>query len=64
MYFSVHNHDDTSNIRLLDCIIKPKELVNYAIELNLKGVCIPSHECLSSHMEYNEMATQFKNEFI
>ena len=64
MYFSVHNHDDTSNIRLLDCIIKPKELVNYARELNLKGVCITSHECLSSHMEYNEMATQFKNENI
>lgn len=62
MYFSVHNHDDTSNIRLLDCIIKPKELVNYARELGLKGVCITSHECLSSHMEYSEMATKLKEE--
>lgn len=61
MYFSTHNHDDTSNIRLLDCILKPKNLVDYAIEIGLKGVCITSHECLSSHMEYNDIIQELKD---
>ena len=34
--FEVHSHTEYSNIRLLDCINKPKDLVNRAIEIGLK----------------------------
>lgn len=51
MYFSTHNHLDTSNIRLLDSINTVKGLFDRAAELNLKGFCITDHECLSSHVQ-------------
>jgi len=51
-YFSIHNHTDYSNIRLLDAINKPKDLINKAIEYNLKGICITDHELLSGHVDF------------
>lgn len=53
-YFSIHNHTHYSNIRLLDSINRPKELIEYALELGLKGLAITDHECLSSHVEVNK----------
>lgn len=50
-YVSVHNHTHYSNLRLLDCIIKPKELIDRAFELGLSGVAITDHESLSAHVE-------------
>ena len=52
--FEVHSHTEYSNIRLLDCINKPKELVNRAIEIGLKGIAITDHECLSSAVILNK----------
>ena len=37
-YFNIHNHTMYSNIRLLDCINRPKDLIDKAIELNDKEV--------------------------
>lgn len=51
--FECHSHTQYSNLRLLDCINKPKDLVNRAIELGLSGIAITDHEALSSHMELN-----------
>lgn len=51
--FEVHSHTHYSNLRLLDCINRPKDLVNRAIELGLNGIAITDHECLSGHMELN-----------
>ena len=51
--FEIHSHTHYSNLRLLDCINRPKELVNRAISLGLSGIAITDHECLSSHMELN-----------
>ena len=31
-YFNCHNHTEYSNIRLIDCINRPKDLINKAIE--------------------------------
>ena len=53
--FEVHSHTHYSNLRLLDCINRPKELVKRAIELNLCGIAITDHECISSHIELNQM---------
>ena len=49
----LHSHTHYSNIRLLDCINKPKDLVNRAIELGLAGICITDHETLAGHPELN-----------
>ena len=59
-YFGVHNHTDRSNIRLLDCINRPKALIDKAIELGLSGIAITDHECLSAHMEVNQYAKQLQ----
>lgn len=52
-----------SNIRLLDCINRPKDLVNRAIELGLSGIAITDHECLSSHMELNLYSKEIKEKY-
>ena len=49
-----------SNIRLLDCINRPIDLINKAIELGLSGIAITDHECLSAHMEVNQYAQKIK----
>ena len=59
-YFGCHNHTEYSNIRLLDCINKPKDLIDKAIELGLSGIAITDHECLSGHMEVNQYAAKIK----
>ena len=62
-YFGVHNHTDRSNIRLLDCINRPKALIDKAIELGLSGIAITDHECLSAHMEVNQYAQKIKDKY-
>ena len=49
-YFNPHNHTHYSNIRLLDSIIRPENLIDKAIELGLSGLAITEHECISSHI--------------
>lgn len=51
--FEVHAHTHYSNLRLLDCINRPKDLIKRAISLGLSGIAITDHDCLSSHMELN-----------
>ena len=53
-YFNCHNHTEYSNLRLLDCINKPKALINKAIELGLTGIAITDHECLSAQLEIEQ----------
>ena len=59
-YFNCHNHTMYSNLRLLDCIIKPKDLIDRAIELGLSGIAITDHEALSAHMEVNMYAKKIR----
>lgn len=59
-YFGIHNHTMYSNIRLLDCINQPKDLIDKAIELGLSGITITDHECLSAHMEVNQYAKKLR----
>lgn len=48
-YFGIHNHTEYSNLRLLDSINRPKNLIEKAIELGLNGIAITDHECLAAH---------------
>ena len=58
--FEVHSHTHYSNMRLLDCINKPKDLINRAIEIGLAGICITDHECLSAAPEINLYAQEIQ----
>ena len=59
-YFGCHNHTMYSNIRLLDCINRPKDLIDKAIELGLSGIAFTDHECVSAHMEVNQYAKKLR----
>ena len=54
--FEVHSHSHYSNIRLLDSINRPKDLVKRAINLGLKGIAITDHETCSGHVVFNKIA--------
>ena len=60
MLFNNHTHTEYSNIRLLDCINKPKDLISKAIELGLAGIAITDHECLSSHVIVNKYIEEIR----
>ena len=57
-YFGIHNHTCYSNLRLLDSINRPKDLIDKAIELGLTGIAITDHECLGAHVEVNKYAEE------
>ena len=60
--FEVHSHTHYSNLRLLDCINRPKDLINRAIELGLAGIAITDHEALCGHMEINKYQSEILEE--
>lgn len=55
-YFNCHSHTHYSNLRLLDCINRPEDLIRKAIELGMSGIAITDHECISSHVEVSKLA--------
>lgn len=63
MFFNCHNHTHYSNLRLLDCIIKPKDLIDRAIQLGLSGIAITDHESISSHMEVNQYVKKIREKY-
>ena len=62
-FFDCHSHTEYSNIRLLDCINHPKNLIDRAIELGLRGISITDHEALCSHMIVNKYAKEIKEKY-
>ena len=59
-FFDVHAHTEYSNIRLIDCINHPKDLIDRAIEVGLSGCSITDHEALCSHIIVNKYAKEIK----
>ena len=59
-FFDVHAHTEYSNIRLIDCINHPKDLIDRAIKIGLSGCSITDHEALCSHMIVNKYAKEIK----
>ena len=59
-FFNDHNHTVYSNLRLIDCINKPKALIDAAIKLGLSGLAITDHEALSCHIEVNQYAKKLR----
>ena len=58
----VHNHTRYSNIRLIDALPTPEQLIDRAIEIGLKGIAITDHEFLGSHIKANKKALEIKEE--
>lgn len=46
-YFSCHNHTEFSNLRIIDSINRFDRMVDYAWDLNLSGLALTDHDCLS-----------------
>lgn len=47
-FISLHNHCYASNIRFLDSINRPEEMVQKAIDLGFSGIAFTDHESLSA----------------
>lgn len=62
-YFNNHAHTYYSNLRILDCINRPSELIDTAIKLGLAGICITDHESVSAWMEVNQYAKTIKEKY-
>ena len=58
--FDYHLHTDMSNIRLIDAINTPKELIDYAIEIGLSGICFSEHEHLGNSIIIDKLQKQYK----
>jgi len=50
-YSTLHIHTEASNLRLLDCISKPSQILDKAHDLGLHGVAFTDHESLSSFIK-------------
>lgn len=62
-WFDNHTHTESSNLRLLDCINRPQQLIDKAIELGLSGIAITDHEALCSHVKVNKIAKQYREKY-
>lgn len=58
----LHAHSRYSNIRLVDALPTPEQLIDQAICLGLSGVAITDHECLSAHVKANVYAQKIHEE--
>lgn len=55
-----HAHSQYSNIRLLDSINRPKDLILKAHELGLNGICLTDHECVCGAVEWLQLEKELK----
>lgn len=60
---SFHNHSFYSNIRLLDALPSPENIIDKAIELDLGMIGISDHESLSAHIRVNKYAQKIKEQY-
>ena len=61
MIFTITRTILRSNLRLLDCITRPKELIDKAIELGLAGIAITDHESLGAHVELDKLQDKYRD---
>ena len=62
-YCSLHNHTYTSNVRMLDSINRPEDMVKRAIELGISGMAFTDHECLSAAVSILKLRDKTKEEY-
>lgn len=60
MRFENHAHTMYSNIRIIDALCRPKELIKKAAELGYGGIAITDHEALCGHIDWLEAEESLK----
>lgn len=60
MRFETHCHSEYSNIRLIDCINKLKDIILTANERQYAGVALTDHEALCGHVEWLKLEKELK----
>lgn len=63
-FFSIHNHSDYSNIRMLDSTNKINKMIEKAFELDYNGIVITDHESVGGHIEALHALENFKNKYL
>lgn len=61
--FDIHNHTCYSNLRLVDSTVRPRQLVDRAIELGLAGIAVTDHESLGCHVELDRIQEEYKEKY-
>lgn len=59
---SLHNHSEYSNLRLRDAITRPKELIDYAIELGHSVIAFTEHETISNAIKIEKYYNKVKKD--
>ena len=59
---SLHNHTQYSNLRLRDCIIKEKDLIEYAVELGHEVVAVTDHEAVCNAVKVEKIYKKIKKD--
>lgn len=62
MRFETHSHSHFSNIRIIDSINKPKDLILGAYKLGYAGITLTDHEALCGHVEWLEEEEKLKKD--
>lgn len=57
---SLHSHTEFSNLRLRDAIVRPNELIDYAIELGHEVVAFTEHESVSNAIKIEKYYKKIK----
>ena len=61
MRFEIHAHSMYSNIRLIDCIIKPRDLILTAYKKGFAGITLTDHEALCGHIDWLNAEKELKS---
>lgn len=62
--FETHAHSHYSNIRIIDSICKPKDMILTAAKLGYKGIALTDHEALCGHVEWLECERELKEKEV
>ena len=60
MRFETHSHSHYSNIRLIDSINKPRDMILTASKLGYAGLALTDHEALCGHVEWLQLEQELK----
>ena len=60
--FECHLHSMYSNIRLIDAISKPEDIIKRALDIGLNGICLTDHETLAGHIKMNKLQDEIQKE--
>lgn len=62
MRFEIHAHTMYSNLRLLDCINRPEDLIKKAAKIGLAGIAITDHDTVACHPVANFFMEEIQKE--